>query len=255
MGRLFIIKVGDTFPELAKEHGDFDRWVAAGLGLDVDELAVAQIHKGDALPLVEECRGVVVTGSHAMVTENHPWSARLAAWIPMVVRRHIPYLGICYGHQLLAKAMGGKVSNHPQGREIGTVDIDLFPESRRDALFAGLPGTMPVHSAHSQTVLSLPHKGIILAGNAFEAHHAFRIGDSAWGVQFHPEFDARIMTSYIKEQSDDLRDEGLNVRSFLAHVKPTPDANGLLRRFATLTKMFAEPSVAAKKARMMSLLI
>ena len=254
MGRFFIIKVGDTFPGLAKEHGDFDRWIATGLGVDAEEPVVVQIHKGDALPLVEECRGVIVTGSHAMVTENHPWSARLAAWIPMVARRHVPYLGICYGHQLLAKAMGGNVGDHPQGREIGTVEIDLFPESRRDALFAGLPGSFPVHSAHSQSVLSLPHKGVLLAGNAFEPHHAFRIGDSAWGVQFHPEFDTHVMTSYIREQNEDLREAGVNIRSLLARVRPTPDANGLLRRFATLTKMFAEPSVAAKKARVMSLL-
>jgi GMP synthase (glutamine-hydrolysing) len=255
MARLFIIKVGDTFPAIAKRCGDFDSWISAGLGPDADKPMVIQMHKGEALPLVEECKGVIVTGSHAMVTENHSWSARLIAWIPMVIRRNIPYLGICYGHQLLAKALGGKVGDHPRGKEMGTVGIDLFPESRRDPLFSGLPGNVFVHSAHSQTVFSLPHKAVLLAGNSFEPHHAFRIGDTAWGVQFHPEFDEAIMTSYISEQEKELREAGVNVRTLLAHVKPTPDAVGLLRRFSTLTGMFAEPSIAARKARLMSSLL
>jgi GMP synthase (glutamine-hydrolysing) len=148
----------------------------------------------------------------------------------------VPFFGICYGHQLLARAVGGQVGFHPGGKEIGTVAIHLLPDCSDDALFRSLPQGFFAHAAHSQTVLHLPPNAIRLAANTFEANHAFRLGDWAWGVQFHPEYNADIMGSYIREQADELASAGLNVRELLLAVAETPVAARTIRNFGRVVE-------------------
>jgi GMP synthase (glutamine-hydrolysing) len=235
---MFIVKVGTSYPGVAKRLGDFDDWVRKGLGDTPVETTVVNMLEDDGLPPVEACLGVVVTGSHAMVTDELPWSVRLTRWIPDVVRAGIPFLGICYGHQLLAHALGGKIGDHPMGQEIGTVDIELLPESRHDPLFCRLPERFPVHVAHSQTVLSLPYDSVLLAKNAFESHHAFRVGNRAWGVQFHPEYDTEVMRSYVLEEMETLTRAGHDAQKILTAVRDTKEALSLLGMFAVLVRSF-----------------
>jgi GMP synthase (glutamine-hydrolysing) len=83
-----------------------------------------------------------------------------------------------------------------------------------------------------------------LAGNAFEPHQAFRIGERAWGVQFHPEFDAPAMRGYVEALADDLRAEGADPEALRDKVQPTPSAAGLLGRFARLAE--AHDATAAR---------
>ena len=194
--------------------------------------------RGELLPVPEECGGVVVTGSHAMVTDRLPWSERLAEWIARLVEHQIPFLGICYGHQLLAHSLGGTVGYHPDGKEIGTVEIDLLPTIADDPLFGGLPRQFSVHVTHAQTVITLPAGTTRLATNSFEGNHAIRIGPCAWGVQFHPEYDERIMESYIREQEEELARAGRDLPEIYRTVRETPEAADLLRRFAELAGQF-----------------
>ncbi|MEW6667439.1 MAG: hypothetical protein AB1512_19715 [Thermodesulfobacteriota bacterium] len=79
MRKVFIIKTGTTFPDTARRWGDFDSWTLNGLGLNHGDARVVDVTRGDALPDVEACNGVVVTGSHTNVTENLPWSEAVAA--------------------------------------------------------------------------------------------------------------------------------------------------------------------------------
>ena len=156
MKKLYIIKIGTTFPATLKQFGDFDRWTAGTLGSLDMELEIVDVEHGASLPKEERCAGVVVTGSHAMVTDNIPWSVRLEKWLGRLIVVRTPLLGICYGHQLLARAAGGTVGFHPRGREIGTVRIRLLPGCSDDPLFQGLPDVFLAHATHAQTVLTLP---------------------------------------------------------------------------------------------------
>ncbi len=236
MKRLFIIKVGTTFAATAKQFGDFETWTSAKLGaVDVDTCVLDVAH-GAALPPAADCAGVVVTGSHSMVTDSLPWSIRMESWIPSLLEAKVSFLGICYGHQLLARSAGGQVGFHPGGKEIGTVEIHLLPEHANDALFRLLPQRFCVHVTHSQTVLRLPPGATRLAANAHEPNHAFRLGDCAWGVQFHPEYDVSIMRAYIGEQADELESTGRNVWELLHTVMETPFAVRILRNFARIVQ-------------------
>ena len=236
MKKIYILKVGTTFPSIKAQYGDFDTWTIYHLGPVNLEICVVDVEHGSVLPEINECAGVIITGSHAMVTDELTWSTNLEKWIPLIVEFDIPLLGVCYGHQLLAKSMGGKVDFHPKGKEIGTVNIKLTAESELDPLFGNIPAGFHAHTSHSQTVLELPPGAICLAKNSHDSHHAFRIGNSAWGVQFHPEYNPFIMRSYISEQADDLKDLAYDVTHLLNKVVETPVTARLLRNFVQIVQ-------------------
>lgn len=240
--RLLILKLGDTLPALKADHGDFEDWIAQGLQASDHPVTVSVLdpRRGDALPPLtlrspseRPFDGVVLTGSHAMVTDREPWSEQTAAWLRDAVYVSLPVLGICYGHQLLAHALGGTVDNHPGGLESGTTVIWRQPEADRDPLFADLPSHWHAQVSHRQTVSQLPHGAVLLAYNRFEPHHAFRFGACAWGVQFHPEFMPEATRAYLLHQTTPLTEQGQDPQRMQTEVQPTPEARSLLGRFAT----------------------
>jgi len=228
---LVILKLGDTLPELRERQDDFEHWIARGLGRNDLDLAVLDPRRGDTLPPPGRTAGVVASGSHAMVSHREAWSEAAGHWLAQAARAGVPVLGICYGHQLLADALGGRAHDHPLGREVGTVEVELLPEAEGDALMAGLPPRFAAQVVHRQSALALPPGAVALARNAWEPHQAVRFGEAAWGVQFHPEFDDDAMRGYVDALAGELGEDAAPRR---AAVRPTPEAAGLLARFAAL---------------------
>ncbi|MBU2954228.1 glutamine amidotransferase [Marinobacter sp. F3R08] len=229
--RVVILKTGTTYPDIRAQFGDFDKWFLRGLSDDLD-ITVSNAEAGELPGTPEDWDGIVVTGSPAMVSDRADWSENTARWLAQAVNLEVPVLGVCYGHQLLAHALGGDVGYHPDGRETGTYEVELLPEAKSDPLFQKLPARFPAQLTHRQSVLRLPEGAALLGRNRFEPHQAFRIGSCAWGVQFHPEFTDAIMNAYLKVQSPELTREGLDVNSLIAGVMPSPDASSLLSRFS-----------------------
>lgn len=230
--RLYIFKTGSTPGPIRRTYGDFDAWIIRTIGDTPIQVEVIDVAAGGALPEIAACAGVIVTGSPAMVTDKLPWSIALEGWLPGLVTACVPVLGICYGHQLLAESLGGQAGDHPLGKEIGTVPVRLSGDAESDPLFCDLPDAFPAHATHTQSALRLPPQTVHLAANDHEPNHAFRYGKCAWGVQFHPEFDATVMRAYIEEQQDNLRALGHDVDALLEQVVETPDAASVLKRFA-----------------------
>ncbi len=238
MKKLYIIKAGTTFASALERLGDFEDWVQRALGELGVPVEVIDVVAGEPLPAPLECGGVIVTGSHAMVTDNLAWSLATELWIPKLLDSRVPFLGICYGHQLLGRAMGGVVGYHPLGREIGTVELSLTSAVAGDLLFKGIPDHFLAHTVHAQSVLQLPPGALSLAWSAHDQHHAYRIGQSAWGVQFHPEYTAAVMQLYILAQSETLKREGREVDGLLLKVSETPFASKVLSNFAALVRQY-----------------
>lgn len=234
MKKIFIIKAGNTFSDIENIFGGFDQWARDLMGNVNLEVLTLDVNKDFQLPDVKKCAGVVITGSHAMVSEKLAWSEQIAQWIPRLIEAKIPLLGICYGHQLLAHALGGKVGFHPKGKEVGTVEVTLLRDGLKDSLFKDVTESFKAHVTHAQTVLTLPTAAVRLAENSFEPNHAFRIGHSAWGVQFHPEFSDVIMRLYIEKQEGDLEKGGQDVVGLLQNVKKTPLSTSILKNFAAI---------------------
>lgn len=233
--KTIIIKTGETFSSIIPRLGDFEDWIARGLDLPPQDVQVVNVEAQQPLPPLDRVKGVVIAGSHAMVTQDLDWSLELEAWIPQLIQKNIPLLGICYGHQLIARAMGGIVDYHPRGIEIGTTEIDCDDPGKDDLLFGNLPGTFKVHAFHSQTVIRLPESAVVIAKNKFEPHHAFRIGQWAWGVQFHPEADISILRAYIENLTQAVIDSGQDPSLLLNQAKETPVASKLLSRFGEIS--------------------
>ncbi|MEN0036653.1 MAG: glutamine amidotransferase [Cellvibrio sp.] len=228
---ILIVMAGKTFPEISKSQGDFGDWIAAGLGNELPYTIVSATEVTE-FPRPAELSGVVISGSHAMVTDREDWSERLGGWLKSCVAEELPVLGICYGHQLLAHACGGVVNVNPAGLEIGTKEITLAEGANKDLLLGELPATFPAQLIHYQSVRSLPEGAQLLAHSDIEPHQAYRIGNYAWGVQFHPEFSATAMRGYITQLQAKLDDH----ERLLAKVEATQEATSLLQRFAAISK-------------------
>lgn len=143
-------------------------------------------------------------------------------------------MGICYGHQLIAKALGGLVANNPKGKEISTVSIYAHECMKNDLLCSGMPSEIKVHVTHMQSVLTLPKEAIALAFNEHDVNHIVKFSNCIWGVQFHPEFDVEVMKSYIQEQESELRGYGLDFDKLITQVEETKVANTFLKKFVQL---------------------
>jgi GMP synthase (glutamine-hydrolysing) len=232
--KLIVVKAGSTFPDMAEALGDFEHWIIDGLGRASERVDVVDAESGNELPGPETVLGAVISGAHAMVTEELEWSLALERWVRQMVEAGVPVLGICYGHQILARAMGGVADYHSGGTEIGTVDIHCLPESGEDALFKDLPSVFKGHVVHSQTVTRLPEGAVLLARNEFEPHHGFRIGECAWGVQFHPEFSVPATRGYVHHMTATIQNQGKDQDAILAALEETPHASDLLRKFGRL---------------------
>ncbi|MBL1272711.1 MAG: glutamine amidotransferase [Oceanospirillales bacterium] len=231
--KVVILKTGSTYPGLKEQFGDFEEWFVRGLSPRLD-ITVINTVAGELPGDPTDWDGVVVTGSPAMVSDREPWSENAALWLTRVVDKAVPLLGVCYGHQLLAHALGGEVGYHPGGRESGTHRVELLNSAKDDPLFRGMPDSFRAQLTHKQTVLSLPQGAVLLGRNEFEPHQAFRVGKYAWGVQFHPEFTDAIMRAYLGVQAPDLEREGFDSQAMIDSVVRAPEASGLLERFSAL---------------------
>jgi len=221
-------------PHLAKRRGDFEDWIAEplkGQGLPV---AVISPYTSESLPKSDHFSGIIITGSHAMVTDRETWSEQTTTWIPHVIEANVPLLCICYGHQLLAHALGGVVGSSPIGIELGTVNVRLNGDAAKDPLFKYTPTAFKAHASHSQSVIQLPPDAVLLASSKNEPNHAFSIGPHAWGLQFHPEFDADIMKTYLHEFAGLMETHGQAPKTAVDAVVETPHSMSLLQRFAKI---------------------
>jgi GMP synthase (glutamine-hydrolysing) len=135
---------------------------------------------------------------------------------------------------LLAYALGGQVGDNPNGLEFGTIDVHLTKSAQSDRLLAGLRSPLKAQLCHAQSVLQLPDGARRLASSSKDANQAFVIGPCAWGVQFHPEFDAEVVAEYIKHNRLPLQAEGQDTERLLETCAPTPRSASILSRFAQL---------------------
>lgn len=230
-----IIKVGATFDHLAEERGDYEDWFVEHSGLDAAHVRIVRAQDGEAMPSLEGLSGVIVTGSAALVTDREAWSEATGRFLLQVLQTPLPLLGVCYGHQLLADALGGEVDFNPRGRQMGTVAVSLTEAADADPLFRDLPADCEFQVSHRQSVVALPDGVVHLASSPRDPNHAFRVaGKSVWGVQFHPEFDAETSREYVRQRQDIVRGEGDDPDEWIAQARESDHGPALLRQFATL---------------------
>ena len=220
----------DDLPDLCASRGDEVAWFRDACGIAPDRIASVRVYAGEPLPDPSDVGAAIITGAIDMVTDNHPWIADTAEWVVRAVGVGTPVLGVCFGHQLMAHAFGGRVGQNPNGAAFGSVPV-MRAQGAPDPLFDALPDTMEMMAFHYQSVLDLPEGAVPLATSINEPYYAVRYADSAWGVQFHPEFDDAIMEGSIDVYAGDMEAAGFDVDALRAQDRSDPSGYRLLRRF------------------------
>jgi GMP synthase (glutamine-hydrolysing) len=165
------------------------------------------------------------------VTDQLDWSEATADWIRRAMTIQQPLFGVCYGHQLMAYAMGGTVGYHPKGIEIGCLPVRLLPSATQDALVGCLPSHFDAHLTHMQSVLVPPPDAVVFASSVHDPHQILRYGPCAISTQFHPEFSPRIMNACVDGRAEFLHRQGLDLSAIKANSVDTVFSRGLLQRF------------------------
>jgi GMP synthase (glutamine-hydrolysing) len=150
----------------------------------------------------ERYTGVVVMGGPMNVdeVEKHPFLGDEIRWIRQTIEAEIPLLGICLGSQLLAKACGAKVYPGPV-KEIGWYPLELTIAAAADRLFAGCGPKMTVFQWHGDT-FDLPPGAVHLAQSPLCRNQAFRMGPSAYGLQFHIEMTSEMIEDWLTDSGN-----------------------------------------------------
>jgi GMP synthase-like glutamine amidotransferase len=163
-------------------------------------LEVVNLHKREKLPMdLRGLEAVVSLGGPMNVYEEaeYPFLRDEDDFLKKVLAKEIPFLGICLGSQLLAKAAGGRVIRSPQ-EEIGWFDIELTEAGVKDPLFTGLPRVMEVYQWHGD-MCQLSLEAVLLATAKGCPVQAFRYGTKAYGLQFHAEITDKSIDDWSKD--------------------------------------------------------
>ncbi|MBU1325022.1 MAG: type 1 glutamine amidotransferase [Alphaproteobacteria bacterium] len=180
MTRTAILKTGAPPPALAERHGDYPAMFGAVLG---EGLTTFDVQAGE-LPDPAAFDGAVITGSSAGVYEDHAWLPPLFDWI-RAARGQTRLVGICFGHQAMAQALGGDVRKSDRGWGVGlhryevmSAEPWMVPPLRRVA----------VPASHQDQVQTLPPGARVTLASAFSPFGGLAWDDDAISMQFHPEF-------------------------------------------------------------------
>lgn len=222
MTRLLLYRSGPTAgPDSA---GDYLDWFGRVLGDDVELRPHAALI--EPRPPLRGHDGIILTGSPRSLVEPEPWMHEARAFVLDAVRLGVPLLGVCFGHQLLGWALGGRVRVNPTGWEAGTLAVKLTDEGRGDPLFAGLPEKLHVNQSHRDELDTIGPGVRRLAYSPRSTIQAIAFADHVRGVQFHPEMNGAAIRHLISQRRDVLRADAE------AHAMPQNHPDRLLARAA-----------------------
>lgn len=219
MLRVLVVQNEESDPP-----GRVEGWLAeAGVSLDI-----IRAYAGESVPVVvpPEYSGVMAFGGamDADADEAHPWLVAERALMQDAVNRDIPVFGVCLGGQLLAASAGATVERSPH-IEIGLSSVDIDSHAAQDEVFGELAGrSVPAAQWHQDWIVGLPATATVLAGNAAAPVQAFRLGQCAYGVQFHPEVDAATFASWQAVADEAARKSGVDVAAAAAEIADAEEA-------------------------------
>ena len=190
--KIGILQTGHVPDNLVGQNGDYDQIFSKfldGHGFEIENWPVVDmVFPPDAAA----ADGWLITGSRYGAYENHPWISPLEALIRDIHASAAPMVGVCFGHQIIAQALGGKVEKFAGGWAVGRTDYDMGDK------------TLSVNAWHQDQVTKLPEGAKVLGRNAFCENAILAYGDTIWTLQPHPEFTAQYLDGLIKTRGPGL---------------------------------------------------
>ncbi|MEM8794402.1 MAG: type 1 glutamine amidotransferase [Pseudomonadota bacterium] len=189
-----ILVCGHMREGLVERHGEYDRLYRALLGEDGFSYEAYRVVDGEFPASIDVCDGYVLSGSAHGAYEDHAFIPPLENLIREAYRMEIPQVGICFGHQIVAQALGGKVEKFSGGWGLGVQNYDID--------FGNGPEAFSLHAVHQDQVVSLPPEARVIGQSEFCRNAAISYGNAALTLQAHPEFDAGFMRDLIELRRD-----------------------------------------------------
>ena len=199
--KIGILECDEPLPHLRREFGTFSQMIAEPF---------ASVRAGWAFPVYNllrnqfprelgDCDGYITTGSRYSVYDDLPWIRELETLTREADAREWPFFGICFGHQMIANALGGRVARSEKGWGVGVSVVDVQSERARSLGLASWPDPTRLVVSHQDQVLDLPDETEVLGGNPFCPNSMILRRRTMLGIQGHPE--------YLKAYSDALMRE------------------------------------------------
>lgn len=186
---LGILLAGEMPATVAAEHGDYTSLYRRMLNDERFTIRSYRVMKGDFPISITDCDAWLVSGSSSSAYDNHAWIRSLEAFLRDAYKRRMPIVGVCFGHQVLAKALGGRVQRQKGGFLAGV---------RR---YHFLDTTLPLVAAHGDQVTVPPPGAVVVASAPYCPNAALRYGDIAFSIQPHPEYSPTLLADLVKELS------------------------------------------------------
>ncbi|EAR59970.1 glutamine amidotransferase-related protein [Neptuniibacter caesariensis] len=193
--KLGILVTGDTTGELNAKYGSFTSMfidLFEQQGVDLTYLAY-DLREGQFPYNINECDAWLITGSEHGVYDKLPWMQPLEAMIREIIAAELPLIGICFGHQIMASAMGAMVEKSDKGWGLGHATYQVCGK--------GAVKEVVINAMHQDQVISMPEQAELLLTSEFCPYAGFTYGPKVLSIQAHPEF----MNEYTLEQLLELK--------------------------------------------------
>lgn len=203
--KLGILKCDSVSAPFVAEHGQYPQ-MFANLLLPADpslEFVVFDVERGEFPQTIDDVDAYLITGSRHGVNDGYPWISTLEDWVRNLNAGHKKVVGICFGHQLIAKALGGEVIKSPKGWGVGMSKNNV---TRHKSWMKPLKDEFNILVSHQDQVVVLPKDAEILASSTFCPNYMMQIGPNLLSIQGHPEFTKSYSAALMVSREDTIGD-------------------------------------------------
>ena len=219
MFNLCVLKAGFIPPSLKGNFSSYPKMFEDFLKIKKKKWIVDtfSIYNGDFPKDIVKYDGFLITGSKFGVYEDHFWMKDLFRIIIKIVETNIPLIGICFGHQAIAQALGGLVEKSNKGWGVGIIPMDNYIIK---PWMGNLSKSIKLICFHQDQVISLPPNSDHIGGNKFCNYSSFSLNNSVYTLQGHPEFNNEYAMQLLNLRRDVIGEEKfLNAKNNLVNNK------------------------------------